>query len=30
NLQLGTPKLSHADFDQYVAHLTETLIPSVG
>ena len=30
NLQLGTPKLSHAEFEQYVAHLTETLIPSVG
>lgn len=30
NLQLGYPKLSHAEFEQYVAHLTETLIPSSG
>lgn len=27
NLQLGAPKLSHDEFDQYVSHLTETLIP---
>lgn len=30
NLQLGVPKLSHADFEHYVAHLTETLIPVSG
>ena len=30
NLQLGVPKLSHADFEHYVAHLTETLIPVGG
>lgn len=30
NLQLGYPKLSHAEFEHYVAHLTETLIPSSG
>jgi AcrR family transcriptional regulator len=30
NLQLGVPKLSHADFDAYVAHLTEALIPNSG
>lgn len=30
NLQLAVPKLSHADFDHYVAHLTETLIPVSG
>lgn len=27
NLQLGAPKLNHDEFDQYVSHLTETLIP---
>lgn len=30
NLQLGVPKLSHADFEHYVSHLTETLIPVSG
>jgi len=30
NLQLGSPKLNHEEFDHYVAHLTETLIPSGG
>ena len=30
NLQLGYPKLNHGEFDQYIAHLTETLIPSSG
>lgn len=30
NLQLGHPKLNHDEFEQYVAHLTETLIPSSG
>jgi len=30
NLQLGYPKLSHGEFEQYVAHLTETLIPASG
>lgn len=30
NLQLGYPKLSHAEFEQYVGHLTETLIPASG
>lgn len=30
NLQLGVPKLSHADFEIYVAHLTEALIPVNG
>ena len=28
NMQLGYPKLSHDEFNDYVAHLTETLIPS--
>ena len=28
NLQLGYPKLNHAEFEQYIAHLTETLIPA--
>ncbi|MBP7917436.1 MAG: TetR/AcrR family transcriptional regulator [Arenimonas sp.] len=30
NLQLGYPKLSHGEFEQYVGHLTETLIPASG
>jgi len=30
NLQLGYPKLNHGEFEQYIAHLTETLIPSSG
>lgn len=30
NLQLGVPKLSHDDFESYVAHLTEALIPVNG
>lgn len=30
NLQLGAPKLSHTEFEQYVTHLTETLIPTSG
>lgn len=30
NLQLGYPKISHDEYDQFVAHLTETLIPSSG
>ncbi len=30
NLQLGYPKLSHSEFEQYVGHLTETLIPASG
>lgn len=30
NLQLGQPKINHDEFDQYIAHLTETLIPASG
>jgi AcrR family transcriptional regulator len=30
NLQLGYPKLNHDEFDEYISHLTETLIPSSG
>lgn len=30
NLQMGNPKLNHEEFEQYVGHLTETLIPSSG
>ncbi len=30
SLQLGYPKLSHDEFNQYVVHLTETLIPASG
>jgi AcrR family transcriptional regulator len=28
NLQLGHPKLSHDEFNDYIKHLTETLIPA--
>lgn len=30
NMQLGLPKLHHDEFNQYVEHLIETLIPSSG
>lgn len=30
NMQLGLPKLNHDEFNQYVEHLIETLIPSSG
>ena len=30
NMQLGLPKLNHDEFNHYVEHLVETLIPSSG
>lgn len=30
NMQLGYPKLNHDEFEQYVAHLSATLIPASG
>ena len=30
NMQLGLPKLKHDEFNHYVEHLVETLIPSSG
>lgn len=30
NLQLGHPKLNHDEFNDYINHLTETLIPASG